>query len=54
MLPLLVASLVLLSSVFQVQASQVAAAWYAGYHAAYYPVSSISWDKYNTMYYSFA
>jgi hypothetical protein len=33
----------------------VAAAWYAGWHATEgFPLSSISWEKYNTLYYSFA
>ncbi|KAG1829648.1 chitinase [Suillus variegatus] len=33
----------------------VAAAWYAGWHAtAGFPLSSIVWEKYNTLYYSFA
>ncbi|KAG1854381.1 glycoside hydrolase family 18 protein [Suillus tomentosus] len=48
----LAASLTLLSSAY---ASKVAGAWYAGWHATNgYPVSNISWDKYNTVYYSFA
>lgn len=33
----------------------VAAAWYAGYHATEgFPLSAVSWDKYNTLIYSFA
>ena len=35
----------------------VAAAWYAGWHATgteAFPLSDISWDKYNTVIYSFA
>ncbi|KAG1812215.1 glycoside hydrolase family 18 protein [Suillus subaureus] len=33
----------------------IAAAWYAGWHATEgFPLSSISWEKYNTLYYSFA
>jgi GH18 family chitinase len=33
----------------------VIAAWYAGWHATDgFPLSSVSWDKYNTLYYSFA
>ncbi|KIK41262.1 glycoside hydrolase family 18 protein [Suillus luteus UH-Slu-Lm8-n1] len=33
----------------------VKAAWYAGWHATKgFPLSSVSWDKYNTLYYSFA
>jgi len=33
----------------------VKAAWYAGWHATDgFPLSSVSWDKYNTLYYSFA
>jgi chitinase len=33
----------------------VAAAWFAGWHATDgFPLSSISWEKYNTLYYSFA
>lgn len=52
MLLLLAASLTLLSSAY---ASKVAGAWYAGWHATEgYPLSNVSWDKYNTMYYSFA
>ncbi|KAG2097538.1 glycoside hydrolase family 18 protein [Suillus discolor] len=48
----LAAPLTLLSSAY---ASKVAGAWYAGWHATNgYPVSNISWDKYNTVYYSFA
>ncbi|KAG1854388.1 glycoside hydrolase family 18 protein [Suillus tomentosus] len=36
-------------------AKPVAAAWYAGWHAtAGFPLSSIVWEKYNTLYYSFA
>ncbi|OAX39727.1 glycoside hydrolase family 18 protein [Rhizopogon vinicolor AM-OR11-026] len=61
MLSLLVASLALLSSVqatpgaIRASVSQVAAAWYAGWHATEgFPLSAVSWDKYNTMYYSFA
>ncbi|KAG2039732.1 glycoside hydrolase family 18 protein [Suillus americanus] len=51
---LLATFLTLLSSAY---ASNVAGAWYAGWHATgtdAYPPSDISWDKYNTMYYSFA
>ncbi|KAG1739311.1 glycoside hydrolase family 18 protein [Suillus lakei] len=52
MLLLLAASLTLLSSA---HASTVAGAWYAGWHATNgYPLSNVSWDKYTTMYYSFA
>jgi chitinase len=52
MLLLLTVSLTLLSSAY---ASKVAGAWYAGWHATEgYPLSNVSWDKYNTMYYSFA
>ena len=61
MLPPLVTSLTLLSFVQAAPAairssvSQVAAAWYAGWHATEgYPLSAINWGKYNTMYYSFA
>ncbi|OAX39729.1 glycoside hydrolase family 18 protein [Rhizopogon vinicolor AM-OR11-026] len=61
MLPLLAASLVLLCSVqatsgaIRSSGSYVQAAWYAGYHATVgYPLSAVPWDKYNTMYYSFA
>ena len=33
----------------------VAAAWYAGWHATEgFPLEDISWDKYNTVIYSFA
>ncbi|KAG2338912.1 glycoside hydrolase family 18 protein [Suillus weaverae] len=33
----------------------VVATWYAGWHATDgFPLSSVSWDKYNTLYYSFA
>ncbi|KAF8444895.1 glycoside hydrolase family 18 protein [Boletus edulis BED1] len=33
----------------------VAAAWYAGWHATEgFPLSAVSWDKYNTLFYSFA
>ena len=33
----------------------VAAAWYTGWHATEgFPLSDVSWDKYNTLYYSFA
>ncbi|KAG2148689.1 glycoside hydrolase family 18 protein [Suillus bovinus] len=33
----------------------VVATWYAGWHATEgFPLSSVSWNKYNTMYYSFA
>ncbi|KAG2039671.1 glycoside hydrolase family 18 protein [Suillus americanus] len=33
----------------------VIATWYAGWHATDgFPLSSVSWDKYNTLYYSFA
>ncbi|KAG1739806.1 glycoside hydrolase family 18 protein [Suillus occidentalis] len=50
----LAASLALLSST-HVARAKVAGAWYAGWHATNgYPISEISWDKYNTMYYSFA
>ncbi|KAJ8588522.1 glycoside hydrolase family 18 protein [Rhizopogon salebrosus TDB-379] len=35
--------------------SSVAATWYAGWHATEgFPLSSVSWEKYNTVYYSFA
>ncbi|KAG8214134.1 glycoside hydrolase family 18 protein [Butyriboletus roseoflavus] len=35
--------------------SPVAAAWYAGWHATVgFPLSDVSWDKYNTLIYSFA
>ncbi|OAX39728.1 glycoside hydrolase family 18 protein [Rhizopogon vinicolor AM-OR11-026] len=56
MLPLLAACLILLSFVQATSGrSSVRAAWYAGWHATVgYPLSAISWDKYNTMYYSFA
>ncbi|KAG2074128.1 chitinase [Suillus decipiens] len=33
---------------------QIAATWYAGWRASDAPPSSVSWDKYNTVYYSFA
>jgi chitinase len=50
----LAASLALLTSA-HVARAKVAGAWYAGWHATNgYPISEISWDKYNTMYYSFA
>lgn len=42
------------SSVTRSSNSQVAAGWYAGWHATDYPLSEVSWNKYNTMYYSFA
>ncbi|KAG2154451.1 glycoside hydrolase family 18 protein [Suillus bovinus] len=49
---LLAASLTFLPSAY---ASKVAGAWYAGWHATEgYPLSNVSWNKYNTMYYSFA
>ena len=33
----------------------VAAAWYTGWHATEgFPLSAVSWDKYNTLIYSFA
>ena len=33
----------------------VAAAWYAAWHATTgFPLSAVSWDKYNTLIYSFA
>ncbi|KAG0692802.1 glycoside hydrolase family 18 protein, partial [Suillus ampliporus] len=33
----------------------VVATWYAGWHATEgFPLSSVSWEKYNTLYYSFA
>ncbi|KAG1744073.1 glycoside hydrolase family 18 protein [Suillus paluster] len=33
----------------------VVATWYAGWHATVgFPLSSVSWEKYNTLYYSFA
>ncbi|KAG0707044.1 glycoside hydrolase family 18 protein [Suillus ampliporus] len=61
MLLLLAASLTLLSSaqaspgVIRSYVPNVAGAWYAGWHATNgYPLSDVSWDKYNTMYYSFA
>ncbi|KAG2127519.1 glycoside hydrolase family 18 protein [Suillus clintonianus] len=54
LLLLAVASFTLLSSA-HASASKVAGAWYAGWHATNgYPLSEVSWDKYNTMYYSFA
>ncbi|OAX38595.1 glycoside hydrolase family 18 protein [Rhizopogon vinicolor AM-OR11-026] len=35
--------------------SPIAATWYAGWHATKgFPLSSINWKKYNTIYYSFA
>ncbi|KAH7902935.1 hypothetical protein BJ138DRAFT_1131554 [Hygrophoropsis aurantiaca] len=35
--------------------SLVAGAWYTGWHATEgFPLSEVSWDKYNTLYYSFA
>jgi chitinase len=35
--------------------ANVAAAWYAGWHATEgFPISDISWDKYNALIYSFA
>ncbi|KAF9232667.1 chitinase [Melanogaster broomeanus] len=32
----------------------VAAAWYAGWHSTGFPLSDVSWEKYNTLIYSFA
>jgi hypothetical protein len=32
----------------------VAAAWYAGWHAADFPIANVSWSKYSRMTYSFA
>ena len=53
MLQLFAASFLLLPSV-QAQASSVAAAWYASWHANKgYPLSSVNWNNYNTMYYAF-
>jgi hypothetical protein len=53
MLQLFAASLLLLPSV-QAQTSSVAAAWYATWHATEgYPLSSVNWNNYNTMYYAF-
>ncbi|KAG2043439.1 glycoside hydrolase superfamily, partial [Suillus americanus] len=47
-------SLTLLSSTFASK-PEVAGAWYTGWHATEgYPPSGVNWDKYNTMYYSFA
>ncbi|KAJ8583637.1 glycoside hydrolase family 18 protein [Rhizopogon salebrosus TDB-379] len=35
--------------------SPIAATWYAGWHATEgFPLSSVSWEKYDTIYYSFA
>lgn len=34
--------------------SQVAAAWYAGYHAESFPLSEVSWSKYTHLIYAFA
>ncbi|KAL0570536.1 hypothetical protein V5O48_011418 [Marasmius crinis-equi] len=34
--------------------SKVAMAWYAGWHAADFPVSDVSWEKYTHMTYAFA
>ncbi|KAG1890240.1 glycoside hydrolase family 18 protein [Suillus subluteus] len=54
LLLLLAASLTLLSSAYASK-PEVAGAWYTGWHATEgYPLSDVSWDKYNTMYYSFA
>jgi len=62
MLPLLAASLVLLSSVHATLGvlrlssvpPQVKAAWYADWRVGYYPLTNVSWSKYNIMYYGFA
>jgi len=62
MLPLLAASLVLQSSVHATLdvlrlsnvPSQVKAAWYTDWRVEYYPLTNVSWSKYNTMYYGFA
>ena len=34
--------------------SKVAMAWYAGWHATDFPLSSVSWEKYTHMAYAFA
>ncbi|KAG1725422.1 glycoside hydrolase family 18 protein [Suillus paluster] len=53
LLLLLTACITLLTSAQA--SSNIAGAWYYGWHATQgAPVSNISWDKYNTMYYSFA
>ncbi|KAG0708627.1 glycoside hydrolase family 18 protein [Suillus ampliporus] len=52
--PLLVLSAVSASTPAARSTSHVAGAWYAGWHATEFPLSSVSWGKYNTMYYSFA
>ncbi|KAI0661423.1 chitinase [Cubamyces menziesii] len=38
----------------QSSGSRVAAAWYAGYHSSDFPLSSVSWNKYTHLTYSFA
>jgi chitinase len=34
--------------------SNIAAAWYAGWHAQDFPLSKVSWSKYTHMVYAFA
>lgn len=34
--------------------SKIAAAWYAGWHAQYFPLSQVSWSKYTHIIYAFA
>ncbi|KAG1736822.1 glycoside hydrolase family 18 protein [Suillus lakei] len=53
--PLLALSAVSASTPAARSTSPVIGAWYAGWHATEgFPLSSVSWGKYNTLYYSFA
>lgn len=53
--PLLALSVVSASAPATRSTSPVVGAWYAGWHATEgLPLSSVSWGKYNTLYYSFA
>ncbi|KAG0696955.1 glycoside hydrolase family 18 protein [Suillus ampliporus] len=54
-IPLLALSAVSASAPAASSTTPVVATWYAGWHATEgFPLSSISWEKYNTLFYSFA
>ncbi|KAG1725270.1 glycoside hydrolase family 18 protein [Suillus paluster] len=53
--PLLALSAVSASTPAARSTTPIVATWYAGWHATEgFPLSSVSWEKYNTIYYSFA
>jgi hypothetical protein len=53
-LPLFALSAVCANMRADTSSSPVAATWYGGWEATKFPPSSVNWEKYNTIYYSFA